>query len=99
VILVLGHVVTRPETLDRVLDVGRAHIERSRAEPGCVSHDMARDAENPLKVRFIEEWADMDALSAHFALPATRGFGAEMAALCEAGPSLSIYDASLLRRL
>jgi hypothetical protein len=63
-ILVLGHVVARPETLDRVLDVGRDHVERSRAEPGCVSHDMARDAENPLKVRFIEEWADMDAPSA-----------------------------------
>jgi quinol monooxygenase YgiN len=98
-ILVLGHVVARPESLDQVLETGRAHVERSRDEPGCVSHDMAVDADDPLKVRFIEQWADMDSLSAHFALAATRAFGAEMAALCNDGPSLSIYDASLLRRL
>lgn len=35
-IRVRGHVIAQPETMDRILRLGRAHVLRSRAEPGSI---------------------------------------------------------------
>lgn len=98
-ILVLGHVIARPETAETIRQAGAEHVARSRLEPGCVTHAMAVDANDPLRFVFTEEWADMESLSAHFAVPESRAFGALMAELGAGPPSMAIYDASLLRRL
>lgn len=98
-ILVVGHVVTRVEAAAEAAEAGSAHCRRSRGVAGCLSHDMAVDAGDPLKLVFTERWVDMAALSAHLASPETRAFGAAIASLSEQGRSLEIYDATLLKKI
>lgn len=93
-ILVLGHVTARPEHFDEVLRLSQEHVERSRAEPGCIAHAVHRDIENPLRLVFVEKWSDMAALQGHFRVPASREFGKALAALASEPPGLEIYEAS-----
>ena len=93
-IIVLGHVTARPEHFDEVLRLSREHVARSRAEPGCVSHAVHRDTQDPLRLVFVEEWADMAALQAHFRVPASRAFGKALGERAASPPGLTIYEAS-----
>ena len=93
-ILVLGHVTARPEHFDAVLKLSQPHVERSRAEPGCIAHAVHRDTENPLRLVFVEKWADMAALQVHFRVPASREFGKALGTLASEPPGLEIYEAS-----
>jgi quinol monooxygenase YgiN len=93
-ILVLGHVTARPEHFDEVLMLSQQHVERSRAEPGCTAHAVHCDAENPLRLVFVEKWSDMAALQVHFRLPASRAFGKALAGLAAEPPGLEIFEAA-----
>lgn len=93
-IVVTGSIVARPEHVDGLVALSLEHVRRSRTEPGCRSHAVHRDVENPLRFVFVEEWADRAALLAHFALPATRGFVESATALASEPPAISIYDAT-----
>lgn len=93
-ILVLGHVTARPERVEEVLRLSQQHVERSRAEPGCIAHAVHRDTENPLRLVFVEKWSDMAALQLHFRVPASREFGKALAALATEPPGLEIFDAN-----
>ena len=73
-IVVTGSVTTRPDSFDEVLTLSLEHVHRSRGGPGCISHAVHVDCENPLRLVFIEQWADRAALLAHFAVPASRDF-------------------------
>jgi quinol monooxygenase YgiN len=92
-IIVTGAVTTRPDTRDAALAISLTHVQRSRAEPGCLLHSVHFDAEDPLRLVFLEHWADPDALRAHFAQPASREFVKELAKLAAAPPQMDIYDA------
>lgn len=96
-ILVLGHVTARPEHVDEVLRLSRQHVERSRAEPGCIAHAVHRDTEYPLRLVFVEKWSDMAALQLHFRVPASREFGKALAALASEPPGLEIFDANAVK--
>jgi quinol monooxygenase YgiN len=96
-ILILGHVTARPEHFDEVLSLSQLHVERSRAEPGCLAHAVHRDTENPLRLVFVEKWTDMAALQLHFRVPASRDFGKALATLASEPPGLEIYDASAVK--
>ena len=97
-ILVLGHVTARPEHFDDVLRLSQQHVERSRAEPGCIAHAVHRDTENPLRLVFVEQWTDMAALQLHFRVPASRDFGKALAAMSSAPPGLELFDATAVPR-
>jgi quinol monooxygenase YgiN len=92
-IVVTGSIVGTPSTVDELLALSLAHVGRSRAEPGCLSHSVHRDAENPLRLVFLETWTDRPALLAHFAVPASRGFVDAATALAAEPPVITIYDA------
>ena len=92
-LIVTGSIRTRPEHLDRVLELSLEHVHRSRQEPGCLLHSVHRDVEHENRLLFLEHWADADALRAHFALPASIAFVREAAALAVDVPELSIYEA------
>jgi quinol monooxygenase YgiN len=96
-IVVTGSVTARPETLDEVKRLSLEHTRRSRSEPGCISHAVHVDCENPLRLVFIEQWTDRAALSAHFAVPASGDFIAALAGLAT-GSDIQIYDAERLKR-
>ncbi len=93
-ILVLGSVRLRPDGFDEAFALSRAHVVRSRAEPGCVAHAVHRDDDDATRLVFVERWSDMDALSAHFGVPASRAFGKRLAALALDPPTIEIFDAA-----
>ena len=95
-IMVIGAVTAQDSTFDELREVAQQHVERSRREPGCVSHAMSIDSENPLRLVFVEEWADLAALQAHFTVPESRAFAAEAARLGHSA-ELRIFDAQLVR--
>jgi quinol monooxygenase YgiN len=96
-IIVTGSILAQAGRLDELLACSLEHVRRSRSEAGCLAHAVHRDAENPLRLVFLEEWADRDALVAHFALPASRAFVKAAGALAAAPPTLKIYEAVAVR--
>jgi quinol monooxygenase YgiN len=91
-LIVTGSVEARPDTIDRILELGLAHVQRSRLEPGCILHSIHRDVENEFRVVFIEQWVDGKALEDHFHVPASGEFVREAAALALRPPEMSIYE-------
>lgn len=95
-IIVIGAVTAQQASFDELRRLAQQHVERSRGEPGCVSHAMSLDSENPLRLVFVEEWADLPALQAHFAVPESRAFAAAAARLGHSA-ELRIFDAQPVR--
>jgi quinol monooxygenase YgiN len=98
-IVVTGSVTAREDSLHEVRRLSLEHVHRSRQEPGCISHAVHVDCENPLRLVFIEQWADRAALSAHFAVPASRDFVRALQPLAAASATIEIYDATRVERL
>jgi quinol monooxygenase YgiN len=98
-IVVTGSVTARQDSFDAVRKLSLQHVHRSRGEPGCISHAVHVDCENPLRLVFIEQWADRAALLAHFAVPASRDFVRALQPLAAAAATIELYDATRLDRL
>lgn len=92
-IIVTGSATIRPDRREEALAVGIAHSVRSRAEPGCINHNCHIDAENADRLVFVEHWADMPSLQAHFAMPESGAFVREMTALAVAPPVIHLFQA------
>jgi quinol monooxygenase YgiN len=93
-ILVLGSVVVREDSLPEALTLSHEHVARSRSEPGCIAHAVHRDTENPNRLVFVEQWASQELLWAHFRVPASGAFVRSLAALAREAPALAIYEAT-----
>ena len=93
VILINGHLIMTPENAKRMIALGAEHSARSRAEPGCLAHHCHVDVEDAMRLVFVEEWESIDAVRAHFAVPASAAFVAEMRALSPKPPVIRIYSA------
>ena len=93
-ILVMGSVVARDGHLAEALALSQEHVQRSRREPGCIAHAVHLDCENPQRLVFAEEWADLGALQRHFQVPASRAFAKALAALASEAPRLDVFDAT-----
>ena len=68
-IVVTGSVTARQDSFDEVRRLSLEHVHRSRTEPGCISHAVHVDCENPLRLVFFEQWADRAALLDAFCGP------------------------------
>ncbi len=73
-IVVTGSILAREDSFDEVLRSCIEHVERSRKEPGCISHDVHVDCQNPMRLFFFEQWADEAALRTHFAVEGSKAF-------------------------
>jgi quinol monooxygenase YgiN len=98
-ILVTGSVVAREDSFDEVCRLSLEHVQRSRAEPGCISHAVHVDCEDPLRLVFVEQWADRLSLMAHFAVPASREFVRALQPLAAGATTIELYDATRLDKL
>ena len=98
-IVVTGSAIARGDTFDEVRKLGLEHVRRSRAEPGCISHAVHVDCENPLKLVFLERWADRAALLAHFSVPASREFARALQSRVSEPTTMEIYEATKLEGL
>ena len=96
-IIVTGTLHARAQAFAEVLALSREHVLRSRAEPGCLEHGVAVDADDPMRLVFFERWADLAAIGAHLKLPASREFGKRVAALVDKPPTLNMFDASEMK--
>ncbi len=94
-IIVTGSVHARPETIDEAEALSLAHVRRSRQEPGCLAHAVHRDIEDELRLVFLEQWADADALRAHFEVQASNDFVREVSALADRRPEMAIFSAEV----
>lgn len=97
-IVVTGSATIQRDNIDEARRLSLDHVHRSREEPGCISHAVHIDCENPYRLVFIEQWEDRAALLAHFAVPASRQFIKALSALLVAPSTLEIYDATLLEK-
>jgi quinol monooxygenase YgiN len=95
-ILVIGDVFAREDTIARARALALGHVRRSRGEPGCLSHAVHHDVEDPLHLVFVERWADAESLAQHFAVPESRAFVRAIGALCARPPRIDVYDAETL---
>jgi quinol monooxygenase YgiN len=92
-ILVTGRITAKPDTFDEILRVSREHVHRSRKEPGCISHDVSVDAEDPLTLQFVERWADAAALKTHFRVKESQVMWKRLQELAAHSGAMHIYDA------
>jgi quinol monooxygenase YgiN len=95
-ILITGSATVRPECREEALALGIEHSARSRAEPGCLAHNCHVDAENPDRIVFVEEWADMAAVQAHFAVPESGVFVRMLREMAISAPDIAIFSAEKL---
>lgn len=97
-IIVTGSILGRPESIDELVAISLEHVRRSRAEPGCLAHAVHRDLEDPLRLVFVEQWADRELLMAHFRVPASLQFVQAASGLAAATPRMQIYEATPVQR-
>lgn len=93
-IIVTGSILVRSDSLEKMLAASLEHVRCSRTEPGCLAHAVHQDAENPLRLVFLEEWTDRASLAAHFAVPASREFVKTIREMAAEPPQMNIYDAT-----
>jgi quinol monooxygenase YgiN len=98
-IVVTGSVTARQDSFEEVHKLSLEHVRRSRGEPGCISHAVHVDCENPLRLVFLEQWADRTALLDHFAVPASREFVRSLQSLAAAATTIDFYEATKLEKL
>ena len=92
-IIITGSAKICPEHLAEALALGVEHSARSRAEPGCTAHNCHIDAEDPVRIVFVEEWADMAAVKTHFAVPESGEFVRMLGGWAEGAPVMKIFEA------
>jgi quinol monooxygenase YgiN len=95
-ILITGGARIDPAHRAAALALAVEHSSRSRGEAGCLAHNCHVDAEDPDRIVFIERWADLAAVQAHFAVPESRRFVAELRALAIGEPEISLFAADPL---
>jgi Antibiotic biosynthesis monooxygenase len=61
----------------------------------CLLHSMHRDAENELRVVFVEQWLDAESLEAHFHVPAAGEFVREATSMASRPPEMAIFEAEI----
>jgi quinol monooxygenase YgiN len=91
-ILITGSAIAKPEHLSEATRLSLEHVHRSRLEPGCLHHAVHTDLENPFKLVFVEKWADMAAVQAHFAVPASREFAKALYKIAVQPPVIELFD-------
>ena len=97
-VIVLGSVTIEEQSLERAIELSLEHVTRSREEPGCLSHGVHVDTEDPTRLVFVERWQDMDALQQHFRVPASGEFVNALGQLATSDPKMEIFNASDIPR-
>lgn len=96
-ILVTGIATASPATIEEMLRVSTEHVHRSRTEPGCISHHVSIDADDPLTLHFTERWESVEALKTHFRVPESRAMWKRLQELAAHAGAMHIYEADEVR--
>jgi quinol monooxygenase YgiN len=96
-ILVTGIVTASRETIAELTRAAQEHTHRSRTEPGCISHYVAIDADDPLTLHFVERWESAEALKVHFAVAESRAFWRKLKSLAADPGHMQVYETERIR--
>jgi quinol monooxygenase YgiN len=96
-IIITGELIAKAGCFEEALALSQQHVEHSRNEPGCISHNVFKDPENPHKLFFFEQWTDNDAIALHFVKASSQAFVKNMGTLTINAPKLSIFSAEKIR--
>ncbi len=96
-IIVTGSAIAREGADAEMQKISLEHVLRSRTEPGCISHEVSRDVEQPNRFVFVERWADMAALQVHFRVDASRQFAKTLAQLSDGKLEMTLYQAEAIK--
>lgn len=97
-IIVIGAILAKPECLEELQSLSVEHVRRSRTEPGCLAHNVSVDLENDRRLVFVEYWADLPSLMAHFKLESSLAFVNAVRDRVSAPPEMKIFDAAEIER-
>ena len=97
-IIVIGSVTVRADAVAEALRLSQEHVNRSRAEAGCISHGVHIDNEDPNRLLFVERWESMKHLEQHFQVAASGEFVGKIAALATVAPTMELYQAGAIQR-
>jgi Antibiotic biosynthesis monooxygenase len=92
-IVVTGSVTARQDSLAEVTRLSLEHVHRSRKEPGCISHAVHVDCENPLRLVFFRAMGRSRSATGPF-----RGAGVAPIRIRVAAARRGGRDAGALRR-
>ena len=73
-ISVTGSILAQEHCFGEALRSCLEHVERSRKERGCISHNVHVDCQNPMRLFFFEQWPAEAALRTHFAVEGSQAF-------------------------
>ena len=96
-IIVTGSATASAETFEEMRRISLEHVRRSRAEPGCITHGVYTDCENPFRLHFFERWEDAASLKAHFGVPESRAFARRLRELASDPGDMAVYEAEKTR--
>lgn len=82
----------RPGREEELLEVLRALVEPTRAEPGCHTYELWRSRGDPAELTFVEEWESAEALAAHAASEHIAAARARYPELILGEVDLRLYD-------
>lgn len=91
-------ILAREDAFNEVLASCLEHVERSRNEPGCISHDVHVECQNPMRLFFFEQWADEGALRTHFAVEGSKAFVRSLKGRIVETTGTQIYRAEAIPR-
>jgi quinol monooxygenase YgiN len=98
-ILVTGRVHVPSERRESFLALATEMCSRSREDRGCGGYRVYADLEQDDRYVFVEEWADEDALQAHFSQPHTGAFLAGLGPLLGEPADAVFHTTASSRRL
>lgn len=97
-IVVIGSVTIKEGSQEEALRHSKTHVARSRLEPGCISHEVTIDSDDPNRLVFVERWQTMEDLELHFQVPESSEFVAAIAELATVAPSMQLYISEEVKR-
>ena len=90
--LVIGRVSCEPENRDDFIAALERMQDHSRLEDGCVRYGFFEAVEDPDSFIAVEEWADREALDAHFDQDHLRAFARSLLELSSSQPEIAIHE-------
>jgi len=92
VLLVIGRVRCEPEKREDLVALLERMQDDSRREDGCLRYGFFAAFEDPHSFIAVEEWADREALDAHFAQRHLREFTGRLLELVSERPEVAIHE-------
>jgi quinol monooxygenase YgiN len=98
-IVVTGRIHVAPAQRERFAEIATEMCRRSREDEGCGGYRVYADLEQDDRYVIVEQWADEQALQAHFAQPHTTAFLSALLPLLAEPADALFHTVASTRRL